>query len=349
VLAGFGARVDAETIAAFTRASGWPVLTDPVSGTRCGAVISTYEALLRTESWAGAHVPDAVLRLGAPLTSKVANAWAENAPTVLVDEYDEWLDPPHAASERLIASPLDLLRSTRSLLADHPVATSWSAAWERAEKVARRAIDEYIDGAGTTDAFEGRIARDLAAGLPSGARLVVASSLPVRALEWCMAARDGLVVHANRGANGIDGFVSTVLGIATAAGDAAPAVALVGDLCFLHDTNGLLTATSSRADAVFVVVDNRGGGIFSYLPPAELPEFEALFATPQSVDIVAVARAHGVAAERVPPAGDLQGVVKDALAQGGVHVVVVDVDRARSVEHHRAMFAAVQYASLTLK
>jgi 2-succinyl-5-enolpyruvyl-6-hydroxy-3-cyclohexene-1-carboxylate synthase len=95
---------------------------------------------------------------------------------------------------------------------------------------------------------------------------------------------------------------------------------------------------------VFVVVDNRGGGIFNYLPPSELSEFEQLFATPQTVDIATVARAHGVEAERISVDGDLQGVVKDALARGGVHVAVVDVDRRRSVEHHRAMFAAVAHA-----
>ena len=106
---------------------------------------------------------------------------------------------------------------------------------------------------------------------PNGATLVVASSLPVRALEWCMAPRDNLRVLANRGANGIDGFVSTVVGVAQASAP-APTVGLCGDLCFLHDTNGLLGATGP---ATFVVLDNDGGGIFSYLPPAELPGVRA--------------------------------------------------------------------------
>jgi 2-succinyl-5-enolpyruvyl-6-hydroxy-3-cyclohexene-1-carboxylate synthase len=346
VFVGFGTRVDAEVIGAFSRASGWPVLADPVSGARCGAVVSTYEALLRAEGWARAHVPDAVLRLGAPLTSKVANAWAESVPTVLVDEYDEWLDPPRASNERIVASPSELLRAATALLADHEASSQWALGWERAEHVARDVIDDFLDRAAPNEQFEGRVARDLVGGLPPGTRFAVASSLPVRAVEWCMAAREGVTVHANRGANGIDGFLSTVLGIATAS-RGAPTVALVGDLCFLHDTNGLLGAAAAPVDAVFVVVDNRGGGIFSYLPPAELPEFEELFATPQSVDVAAVARAHGVDAERVGSAGDVQSIVKDALAKGGVRVVVVDVDRQRSVEHHRAMFAAVAQALTT--
>src|SRR5262249_54366247 len=148
-----------------------------------------------------------------------------------------------------------------------------------------------------------------------GGALVVASSLPVRALEWSMIARDGVRVFSNRGANGIDGFVSTALGIASTG---VPTVALCGDLCFLHDTNGLLGVAAARdagvdVRATFVVVDNDGGGIFSFLPPSELAEFEQLFATPQGVDVVEVARAHGVPAERID---DLDALKGDLVGDG---------------------------------
>ena len=106
---------------------------------------------------------------------------------------------------------------------------------------------------------------------PTGATLVVASSMPVRDVESFAAAREGVTFHANRGVNGIDGFVSTALGIAAAADDGAPTVALVGDLCFLHDSNGLLGAADRGVDATFVVVDNGGGGIFSFLPAGRPP------------------------------------------------------------------------------
>jgi 2-succinyl-5-enolpyruvyl-6-hydroxy-3-cyclohexene-1-carboxylate synthase len=189
--------------------------------------------------------------------------------------------------------------------------------------------------------LDARVARDIATAMPAGSHLAVASSLPVRALEWCMAPRDGVTVHANRGANGIDGFVSTTLGIAIGTG--APTVGLCGDLCFLHDTNGLL-ASATGVDATFVVIDNGGGGIFSYLPQhdtSDAGEFEALFATPQHVDLVAVATAHGAGAQRVERARDLPGALAHALATAGVHVIVVRVDPERSVARHRAMFDAV--------
>ena len=184
------------------------------------------------------------------------------------------------------------------------------------------------------------IARDVAAALPDGGTLVVASSLPVRALEWCMAPRDGLTRASRTGVR----TASTASSRPRSASrrsprrvrSAGPVVALCGDLCFLHDTNGLLGAAAG-APVTFVVVDNDGGGIFSYLPQQELPEFEALFGTPHGLDLVAVARAHGVTAERV---ADL-GTLKDVIAAGETRVLVVPVDRALSVEQHRALWNVV--------
>ena len=177
-----------------------------------------------------------------------------------------------------------------------------------AERGARAAIDARARRADAP--FEGVVARDVAAALPDGATLVVASSLPVRALEWCMAPRDGLRVLANRGANGIDGFVSTVVGVAARA-RRSDVVGLCGDLCFLHDTNGLLGARS--APATFVVLDNDGGGIFSFLPQARPARVRTLFGTPHGLDLVAVARAHGVHA---PSASTISATLDDAFAAG---------------------------------
>src|SRR5262249_4987283 len=136
--------------------------------------------------------------------------------------------------------------------------------WRRADQAARTAVDGLIDSWSVP--FEGRIARDVVALAPAGAALVVASSMPVRDVESFAAPREGVTFHANRGVNGIDGFVSTVLGVAS--GASSPTVALVGDLCFLHDANGLLGAVGRGLDVTFVVVDNDGGGIFSVPPPS---------------------------------------------------------------------------------
>jgi 2-succinyl-5-enolpyruvyl-6-hydroxy-3-cyclohexene-1-carboxylate synthase len=168
--------------------------------------------------------------------------------------------------------------------------------------------------------------------------------MPVRDLE-AFAGQVPERVFANRGVNGIDGLVSTVLGIA--AGGVGPAVGLLGDLAFLHDAGGLLGAPGRGLDAVFVVVDNRGGGIFSFLPQAELrsERFELLFGTPPGAGVAEVAEAYGIPAERVERASEVAPALERALCAGGVRVVVVPTgDRTANVDRHRQAWAGVAKA-----
>ncbi|HEV7688845.1 MAG TPA: thiamine pyrophosphate-binding protein, partial [Acidimicrobiia bacterium] len=203
-------------------------------------------------------------------------------------------------------------------------------------------LDTWLDS--DDEPFEGRVARDVAAACAESARgpaLVVASSMPVRDLE-AFAGRVPPRVFANRGVNGIDGLTSTVLGVA--AGSNAPAVGLLGDLAFLHDAGGLLGAARRGLDAVFVVVDNGGGGIFSFLPQAALPSerFERLFGTPPDAHVAEVAAAYGVPVQRVDRAAHVGPAVDAALAAGGVRVLVVPTgDRTANVDRHRRAWAAV--------
>jgi 2-succinyl-5-enolpyruvyl-6-hydroxy-3-cyclohexene-1-carboxylate synthase len=332
VVAGWGADVDPETATRFAAAAGWPVLADPISQLRVPGAISTYEALLRVDAFACDHRPDLVVRVGAPLTSKVAGAWLDPAvPQVFIDPNRSWLDPQRAAAEHVVADADAALTALAKALGGAAPETPWLTEWSDSEARVRAAIDAVLDECG--EPVEGRVARDVAATIPDGGALVVASSLPVRALEWCMAPRRGLRVFANRGANGIDGFVSTAAGVARA-NDGSPTIALSGDLCFLHDTNGLL-ALDRDLDLTFVVVDNDGGGIFSYLPQHELPEFEMLFATPHGLDLVAVAQAHGVPAQRTT-----EPAVLTSRSGEGLRALVVPVGRAAGVAAHRRMWAA---------
>ena len=317
VVAGWGVSpAAAGALERLATAAGWPILADPLSGQRCGPLsVSTYDALSRIETVRNELQPDLVLRVGAPLTSKAAMAWLGVVPTVMVDPQRTWSDPPRAADLVLDAEPGPLLDAVAGQVASHDDA--WLARWVQAEKTARGAIDAVLDS--WPAPFEGRVARDLMACLPEGACLMVASSMPVRDLEMFSAARDGVAVMANRGVNGIDGFVSTTLGVAGSR--ARPVtVALLGDLCLLHDANGLLGAAARGLDAVLVVVDNHGGGIFSFLPQATLPaHFEQLFGTPQEVD----------------PA------VTGAIGAGGVRMVVVRTDRDDNLERHQLVLKAV--------
>ena len=342
VVAGWGADVDPVAVERFAAAAGWPVLADPISGARQGPnAVSTYDAILRGPGAAEALRPDVVLRLGAPLTSKAAGAWLDpSVPQILVDPDGVWLDPARGAAERIAADPTALLEAVvaRVGASVRPEPSTWLRSWLEAEGKARAALDRFLDD--WPEPFEGRVARDLVDALPAGSTLVVGSSMPVRDVESFARARAGVRFLSNRGVNGIDGFVSTVLGTAGGA-TAGPVVALCGDLTFLHDAGGLLGVTRRGLTAVIVVVDNRGGGIFNFLPQAGLAEFETLFGTPQDVDLAALAAVHGVSSERVGKADELVPAVERALAAGGVRLVVVPTDRADNVARHRQAWEVV--------
>jgi 2-succinyl-5-enolpyruvyl-6-hydroxy-3-cyclohexene-1-carboxylate synthase len=197
---------------------------------------------------------------------------------------------------------------------------------------------------------EPAVARAVVRALPEDARLVVSSSMPIRDVERYARApagrpRRAVTVHANRGANGIDGVVSTAVGVAAGAG--APTALLIGDVAFLHDSNGLLGAAGRGIDLVCVVVDNDGGGIFSFLPQARAlasDRFETLFGTPHGLDLAALASAYGVPARRLAPGEGVAAAVAAAVSEGGVHVLVVSTDREANVEVHRRIDEAVATA-----
>jgi 2-succinyl-5-enolpyruvyl-6-hydroxy-3-cyclohexene-1-carboxylate synthase len=161
--------------------------------------------------------------------------------------------------------------------------------------------------------------------------------MPVRDLDWFMAPRLGIEVIANRGASGIDGFVSTALG---AAATRSPTVALAGDISLLHDQTGFLI--QPRPDLVIVAINNDGGGIFSFLPQASFPaDFERLFGTPHGVDLGALARVHGLKHQRLDEGGQLPGLIRDGLSAGGCHLVEIVTDRQENVARHRQLTARV--------
>lgn len=338
IVAGWGAGVLPTTLLRFAEVAGWPVLADPLSNCRVPGTVGAYDPLLRDPAFRGAHLPDIVFRVGGPPTNKVLTQWLD--PTVdqiLVDPDGAWLDPQHAVSGRMEADP-ELLLGALADAIDVMVDDEWVGAWSRADARARDAIDTLVER--WDEPFEGRIARDVVAALPRESSLVVASSMPVRDVESFAAPRDGVTFHANRGANGIDGFTSTVLGIAAAHEGAV--VALTGDLCFLHDSNGLLGAARRGLDATFVVVDNDGGGIFSFLPQADLAEhFEEVFGTPHGVDLAALCGVHDLPVTHVTAAHEVGPAVTDAVEAGGVRVVLVRTDRAANVARHREVWTAV--------
>ena len=355
IVAGAGG-AGAEAVWQLSRATSWPVLANPVSGCRAPGSVCLADSLLRTpqvRQWQ----PDVVLRLGAPWASKVLNEWlAElDCPQVLVDQWGAWAAPDRLPGHVVAASPDAVCRAVAKAVPAGPRG-DWARQWALAESLGQAAVDATL--AGEQVASEPALARAVMLALRHGSALVLSSSMPVRDFEWWARPRDGVTVLSNRGANGIDGVLSTALGVAVAraggqsATEPAPegTVAVLGDLAFLYDAGALLRARQRDLRLDVVVVDNDGGGIFNFLPQAaeQAPErFERLWGTPHGTDLCAVARAYGVDAEQVEDLESLTSVLSGPQPPG-VRVWVVRTPRAANVTAHRRLHKAVELAVMGL-
>jgi 2-succinyl-5-enolpyruvyl-6-hydroxy-3-cyclohexene-1-carboxylate synthase len=262
---------------------GWPVIAEPTSGLRVPGSLSAAQFLLSDEPFLDAHLPDVVVQFGAAPTSRAALGLVGSAPRLVIVDPDDLVADPHARAERRFAVHAGQFAYHAIPRFPGTPRAAWLTEWVEADERARTAVDATVDAWG--EPYEGRIARDVAASVPHGGVLVVGSSMPVRDLDAYMRPREGLRVLANRGASGIDGFVSTALGVSAAG---APTTALCGDLTLLHDIGSLIWSASRNFECVLVVPNNDGGAIFSFLPQRGLPEFEELFAMPHGRDIVEV-------------------------------------------------------------
>jgi 2-succinyl-5-enolpyruvyl-6-hydroxy-3-cyclohexene-1-carboxylate synthase len=322
----------APEIPALAAAAGYPLLADPLSGARRGpAAIAAYDALLRDPSFAAAHAPEVVVRVGDLPTSKTLRDWlkvASGARQILVAAEPSWQDPASVAEVLLCADP-------RTLEAPEPAPAEWLEGWLEADRRAQRTFEEEL---GET-LSEPNIARTLAAALPAEATLFVAASMPVRELEWFAAVReDAPRVLSNRGANGIDGTLATAFGVAAAA--EGPVVALVGDVAFAHDIGSLLTARRLEIPLTIVLIDNGGAAIFDHLPVAgEQDVYEQHVATAPGLDLVRGAELYGL--RTVEPSSLAQ--LRELAAQPPPNTLIrIATDRAQTLALHARLWAAIR-------
>jgi len=326
--------------------TGAPLLAEPGSQLRRrggAGVVEAYDALLRDAEWTAAHRPDLVLRLGAPPTSKVVNQLvARSGAMLVVVDGDGWRDPDQLAAELVGGDPAPLLAALAEQLGEPVAPGPWQRSWLEAGATAAAAIAGRLEA---PPLHEGHVVRALAAALPADAQVLVGSSMAIRDADtFWPPAEAGQRFLGNRGASGIDGLVSTGLGAAAARPD-VPAVLLLGDLSLYHDMNGLWAARRHGLRATIVVLDNDGGGIFSFLPQAEHDDvFEELFGTPLGLRLEDVARLYGLPFQEVRDAADLPGALRAALAAEGVSMVAVRFERTGSVTGHRACWSAVSEA-----
>lgn len=330
----------ADAVTALAARLNCPLLAEPLSGLRFGPhdqsrICCHYDGWLRNAAFVATHRPTWLLRFGAfPVTRSLQGFAAGANAIALVDPLPRWRDPAGSLTHLLRADPL---AACNALLAEplHHAPDNWLAGFQRAEETARNALPATSTG-------EAAYLPSLLAALPADHPLFVGNSMVIRDLDaFGGKAEKPLPLFGNRGASGIDGNVSTALGIATAHGRV---VAILGDLALQHDLGGL--AQASGRNAVFVVFNNGGGGIFEHLPQAGLPEFTAGWLTPQNVDFAAAAATFGLAYGRTVNPKEFTAQFTAALSAGGPTLLEVVVDRRASVAYRQTWWRTMAEAEL---
>jgi 2-succinyl-5-enolpyruvyl-6-hydroxy-3-cyclohexene-1-carboxylate synthase len=338
MVVGSGDPVRARAAAAVAAKAGWPVIAEPVGSAAAvsgGARVLRGGPLLLSAPLPPALRPEAVLVVGRPTLSRGVRGLMDSAPVIGIGDHPQWTDPQYVAEHvRSWLDDDDLPHTT-------PADPAWLSAWVEAETAAATAVDKLL---GEQPWPTGpQIARTVVEALPSGATLFLGSSTPIRDVDLVAEHRADVEVHANRGVAGIDGNLSTAIGVAIGTG--RPGYALMGDLTFLHDTNGLLIGPGEeRPDLAVVVVNDDGGGIFSLLEQGAAEHkasFERVFGTPHGVDIGSLCTAHGVPHTAPSTPAELLNALEPAP---GLRVIEIHTDRTTLRDLHARLRAAAAEA-----
>jgi 2-succinyl-5-enolpyruvyl-6-hydroxy-3-cyclohexene-1-carboxylate synthase len=338
----------AKSAARLSQALGWPLLADPLSQARRGPhvgalTIGAYDAFLRDKRFTARHIPDLVLRLGAMPTSKSLLSYLTRHPTarqIVMDGGAGWREPTNLATEHIFADEIHLCdRIAGQIRTSNRPPDGWAEVWTSAERDAQAVIAAQLRD--RDDISEPGVFAELSRILPAGATLFVANSMPVRDLDTFLPPDSSpLRILGNRGANGIDGLTSTALGLV--AGGLGPVVFVTGDLSFYHDSNGLLAAKLHHMDATIILINNDGGGIFSFLPQAsETDQFEELFGVPHGLNFAPLAEFYGAHHTHAEDWPAFRTAVSAGITGTGLHIIEVRTNRARNVTDHRSIWYAI--------
>ena len=335
-------------VAELAAALSMPVLADPLSQVRCGAhplehVIDGYDAFLRDPEVAEALRPRVVIRFGATPTSRSLLDFLNDATIeqIVVTDEDGWNDPTLSAAAALhtdVRSLCEALLDAAAAGSDHGGSPEWVERWRIAADAGREALAKALSEERTLS--EPQAVTRIAAALPDGATIFAGNSLPVRDIDSFFPRRHAAVRFlGQRGVSGIDGVVSAALG--AAAVSEGPLVLVIGDLSLYHDMNGLLAAREREVGATVVLLNNDGGGVFSFLPQAnDVEHFEELFGTPHGLDFGRVADLYGLAYTPAHDVTSFDAALADSLRSPGVQMIEVPSDRGANVALHRRLWSA---------
>ncbi|GCE25570.1 2-succinyl-5-enolpyruvyl-6-hydroxy-3-cyclohexene- 1-carboxylate synthase [Dictyobacter alpinus] len=329
---------------------GYPILADPLSQLRGGPhdqslILSSYDAFLRLDTFTDQHVPELVLRFGPMPVAKPFLLYMKryaHCPQIVIDAQNDWHEPTQLASQMLHTDPVAFCEQLSSLLSQtYTRDEQWLAQWQRAERLTRQALHTTIQD--FPELFEGRVFTELAELLPAGSTLFAGNSMPIRDMDtFFWGAPHSIETVGNRGANGIDGVISSALGVSAGKHARTPTVLVIGDLSFFHDLNGLLAARLHQLDLVVILINNDGGGIFSFLPQAAYPEhFEQVFGTPTGLEFEPVIRMYGGSYQRPADWTTFRRVFQQDIQTSGLHVIELRTERTSNVTMHRQLWQVV--------
>ncbi|WP_110114227.1 2-succinyl-5-enolpyruvyl-6-hydroxy-3-cyclohexene-1-carboxylic-acid synthase [Bacillus sp. CGMCC 1.16541] len=334
----------ASSICALAEKLQFPIIADPLSQVRSGKhdkryVISTYDTILKNDELFELLHPDVVIRFGAMPVSKPLTLLLKNYPPTemfVIDEGNGWRDPTLLATNMISCHDLEFCDSLVQYLNEKSSENSqWLNIWDQLNHLVTCVLTEVTSK--DDRLFEGRIVSQLVQHLPEQSTLFVGNSMPIRDVDtFFMNNEKSIRVLANRGANGIDGVVSTALGVSMVH---EHTVLLIGDLSFYHDLNGLLAAKMLNLNLTVVLVNNDGGGIFSFLPQSkEEKHFESLFGTPTGIDYEHVVNMYGGTFLKAKTWDDFGMYLRDSVSSKGLHVIEVQTNRQENVQLHRKLW-----------
>ena len=334
ILAGPQIDIDeANTIRFFGEALQAPILADPLSNVRgCNTsdvVISTYDALLAGQVLWHELKPDCVLQFGQIVVSKrvqqMIASWTD-VEYIEVNSTMDFMNPTGKTTMHVQAS-IDVFTH---LYGKNNNSDKYLKLWQRLEQEGKKQLSTAID---EPHCFEGRTIRALQEHIPEDGQVFVANSMTIRDFDYFwFSGESKAVLYGNRGVNGIDGTISTALGLAA---NGRPTYLVTGDLSLFHDLNGLAVAKTHNLNLTIILHNNDGGGIFEYLPQKGTKHFDYLFSTSQGLDYSGAAKLYGCGYTKISSPDELGSVLANVSQEIGVHIIEIPTNREYSRELHK--------------
>lgn len=334
ILAGPQIDIDeAEMIRSFGESLQAPILADPLSNVRgCGTskvVISTYDALLAGQAFWHELKPDCVIQFGQIVVSKrvqqMVASW-DNVEYIEVNATMDSMNPTGKTTMHIQAS-IDVFTNLYGVKNDSP---AYLGKWQHLETAGKQKLGTAIE---EPSCFEGRTIRELQQHISDNAQVLIANSMSIRDFDYFwFSGESKAVLYGNRGVNGIDGTISTALGLAA---NGRPTYLVTGDLSLFHDLNGLAVAKTHNLNLTIILHNNDGGGIFEYLPQKGTKHFDYLFSTSQGLDYSGAAKLYGCGYTKISSPNELSFVLAKIGQESGVHIIEIPTNREYSRELHK--------------